>query len=119
MTFSLGTAPAWLVDQLQSVGATETVTYSQSGKADVSGLVAVLGETTQEQIDHSDGTLTTATSRDFIFSAAELGRTPTNGDLITLASGEKYKALPLGDDEKCYRKRGDQVRVFTRRVVNA
>ena len=119
MAFSLESVPGFLVDQHQLVSKSEAVTYSQTGQADVTDVDAVFAETTHDQMDQTDGTLVTTTSRDFIFRSTELGRTPQQGDLITLANGEKYRVLPFGEDEQHYREREDMLRVFTRQVVAA
>jgi hypothetical protein len=119
MSFNLADTSAWLVDQAQAFGTTEAVTYTQTGQADVSGVDAVFGETTHEQIDDRDGTLVEVTSQDFVFRDTELGRTPQQGDLITRSNGEIYRVLPFGQDEQCYRLRGEMLRVFSRKVTNA
>ncbi len=119
VAFSLESVPGFLVDKHQSVSKSEAVTYTQTGEDDVTGVSAVFGETTHEQIDNTDHTLVEATSRDFVFKATELDRTPQVSDTITRGNGEVYRVMPFGEDEQCYRQRGEMLRVFTRRASAA
>lgn len=117
MAYDLTTMTGWLVDQVAAVSGADTVTYRQTGRADVTGLGVAIGQTTQEQLDQRDGTLLESKSTDFIFVASELGRTPAQGDVVIRSDGSKYKVLPLGPDEQCFRERGEMLRVFTRRIA--
>lgn len=115
--FSLQSAATWLMDQQQEF-ASEPVTYKQEGQPDVTGVLAVLGDNANELID-GNATLMQAVGQPFVLKASELNRTPKQGDIIVRADGSEYRVLPLADDEQPYRQRGDMLRVFTRKVINA